>query len=117
MIDRIRKFQILNNQLFSIIHKYMTAGKDMSVVDMATIDHCTPPQPEGPLPDNYPALEMRDGRGSDSYIDRQTVYSDYYDDDEYQDDPDQEGHGDVTTGAARSRMSVIDGSTKEHTEA
>ncbi len=42
MMDRIRKFQILNNQIFSILEKYLKSNKDQEpiVIDIA------PPTPD-----------------------------------------------------------------------
>ena len=44
MVDRIRKFQILNDQIFSIVNKYLSDGID-SLPDTPIV-HMEPPQIE-----------------------------------------------------------------------
>ena len=60
MVDRIRKFQILNNQIFSILHKYLQPMEtdDETFLLVKEID---PPEPDPELVKNIKPLE--EGKG------------------------------------------------------
>ena len=60
MVDRIRKFQILHNQIFSILHKYL---KPMATDDETSlvVKEIDPPQPDPELVKRVKPLE--EGKG------------------------------------------------------
>ena len=46
MVDRIRKFQILNMQIFSVLEKYMSRSDQLTQNVDRPIIHLAPPVPE-----------------------------------------------------------------------
>ncbi|KAK2176606.1 hypothetical protein NP493_652g02000 [Ridgeia piscesae] len=45
MVDRIRKFQILNDQIFAIVNVHLYESASQAVIDPATVKHFDPPSP------------------------------------------------------------------------
>ena len=56
MVDRIRKFQILNDQIFGIVEKYLRLSSDRATMglDRVEIKHEDPPKKDPPPSQNNP---------------------------------------------------------------
>lgn len=60
MVDRIRRFQVLNSQIFAVLNKYMkngnSSGNSSGDADGSNVEHvrCFPPPPHPTtLPSHY----------------------------------------------------------------
>ncbi len=73
MVDRIRKFQILNNQIFAILNKYLRpaqGGHD----PLLTIKEIDPPEPDAEMKAKVKDLSyMEEGKGREEEKEQESL--------------------------------------------
>ncbi len=72
MVDRIRKFQILNNQIFAILNKYLrpaSGGHD----PLLTVKEIDPPEPDEEMKASVKDLSFMEGKGREEEKEQESL--------------------------------------------